>query len=83
MGNMEPMPKPGIYFEWLWRKRSPLMETLPLIAVLSLFTLACVIVFAWVSKRKVEQRRHDDQIPKSSLATDSRGKGAVEALDDK
>lgn len=59
------------------------METLPLIAVLSLFTLACVFVFARVSKRKVEVRRHNDQIPKSSLATDSPGKGAVEALDHK
>lgn len=59
------------------------MDTLSLIAVLSLFTLACVIVFALVSKRKVEKRRHDEQIPKSSLATDSPGKGAVDAMDKK
>lgn len=59
------------------------METLPLIAVLSLFTLACVFLFARISKRKVEDRRHDPDVPKSSLATDSEGKSAVEALDDK
>ena len=57
------------------------MNTLPLLALLSLFTLACVFVFARVSKRKVEVRRHDPDAPKSSLATDSPGKGAVEALD--
>lgn len=59
------------------------METLPLIALLSLFTLGAVAVFAFVSKRKTEERRENAAIPKSSLATDSRGKGAVEALDDK
>ena len=59
------------------------METLPLIAVLSLFTLGCVIVFAVLSKRKTENRRHNPAVAKSSLATDSRGKGAVEAMDDK
>lgn len=59
------------------------METLPLIALLSLFTLGAVAVFAFVSKRKTEQRRANAEIPKSSLATDSRGKGAVEALDNK
>lgn len=59
------------------------METLPLIALLSLFTLACVFLFARISKRKVEDRRHDPDVQKSSLATDSDGKSAVEALDDK
>ncbi|MBR3371380.1 MAG: hypothetical protein IKG52_12205 [Rhodobacteraceae bacterium] len=57
------------------------METTTLLALLALFTLICVVVFAAISKRKVEQRRHDPNVPKSSLATDSPGKGAVEALD--
>lgn len=57
------------------------METTTLLAALALFTLICVVVFAVVSKRRVEQRRHDPASPKSSLATDSPGKGAVEALD--
>ena len=59
------------------------MDTLPLIALLSLFTLACVFVFARVSKRKVENRRQDPLVPKSSLAKDSAGKSAVEALEEK
>ncbi|MGY6705401.1 hypothetical protein [Roseinatronobacter sp.] len=57
------------------------METSTLLVLLALFTLICVVIFAAISKRKTEERRHDPAIPKSSLATDSPGKSAVEALD--
>ena len=37
---------------------------------LALFTLIAVLIFAAVSKRRVEQRRKDDEAPKSTLAED-------------
>lgn len=57
------------------------METPTLLVGLALFTLICVVLFAVISKRKVEARRHNPARPKSSLANDSPGKSAVEALD--
>ena len=46
------------------------MEGSYLIAFLSLATLGAVIAFAFVSKRKTEERRNDDSAPKSTLASD-------------
>lgn len=59
------------------------MDTLPFIAILSLLTFACFFIYARISKRRTEDRRHDPAAPKSTLAKDSPGKGAVEAMDDK
>lgn len=42
-----------------------------LVPLLALFTLLAVCVFALVSKARVEQRRHDPNVPTSSLAKDS------------
>lgn len=52
-----------------------------LLPLLAMFTLLCVVVFALVSKKQVEERRRDPEAPKSSLAPDSAGPGAVERLD--
>jgi len=38
---------------------------------LALFTLGAGIIFALVSKRRVEARRHDPDAPKSTLAKDA------------
>ena len=57
------------------------MDLIWLLPLLAMFTLLAVIVFALVSKKKVEERRHDPNAPKSSLAPDSKGPGAVEKLD--
>lgn len=57
------------------------MNTISLIAVLSLVTLMSFGIFALVSKWRVDQRRSDGSTSKSSLATDSRGEGAIEALE--
>lgn len=57
------------------------MDTVSLIAILSLITLVSVGVFALASKWRVDQRRSDDTTSKSSLAADSRGESAVEALE--
>lgn len=47
------------------------METFPLIALLSLGTMAAVLVFALVSRAKVKRRMEDDSAPKSTLAADA------------
>lgn len=57
------------------------MDVLNLIVLLALFTLLSVTVFALVGKKKVEQRMDDPAAPKSALAKDSPGDGAVERLD--
>ena len=41
-----------------------------LIPFLSLLTMLAVLVFAMVSKARVEERRHDPNAPKSTLAKD-------------
>lgn len=41
-----------------------------LIPFLALFTLLSVGVFALISKERVEERRHDPNAPKSTLAKD-------------
>jgi hypothetical protein len=41
-----------------------------IVPLLALFTLLAVAVFALVSKSRVEQRRHDPNAPKSTLAKD-------------
>lgn len=44
------------------------MDTGTLLVVLALGTLLAVLVFALVSKRKTEQRLHDEDAPRSTLA---------------
>lgn len=46
------------------------MEGFPLLAVLAFATLIIVAVVAYTSKRKTEDRLHDDHAPHSSLAAD-------------
>lgn len=46
-------------------------ESTWLIAILSLGTLFAVATFAWVSKRKTEERLDDNDAPKSTLASDA------------
>ncbi|MFN3823626.1 MAG: hypothetical protein ACK4GW_15840 [Pseudorhodobacter sp.] len=41
-----------------------------LIPLLALLTLLSVIVFALISKGRIEERRHDPSVPPSSLALD-------------
>jgi hypothetical protein len=41
-----------------------------LVPLLSLFTLLAVAVFAMISKVAIEKRRHDPDVPKSTLAKD-------------
>lgn len=45
-----------------------------LVPLLFLITLSAVMIFAVVSKMRVEQRMDDDNVPKSSLAADSKQK---------
>ncbi|WP_209427365.1 hypothetical protein [Pararhodobacter sp. SW119] len=56
------------------------MDLVWLLPLLAMFTLLSVVVFALLSKKRVEERRHDPNSPKSSLAPDSAGAGAVEKL---
>jgi hypothetical protein len=42
-----------------------------LVPLLALVTLLAVAVFALVSKARVDQRRHDPDAPKSTLAKDA------------
>jgi len=46
------------------------MTVSTLIPTLALITLLAVVVFALVSKARVEQRRKDPDAPKSTLAED-------------
>ncbi|MDO9640503.1 MAG: hypothetical protein Q7J44_18365 [Pseudotabrizicola sp.] len=43
-----------------------------LIPFLSLITMLAVLVFAMISKARVEERRHDPNAPKSTLAKDGK-----------
>ncbi|MFN4154688.1 MAG: hypothetical protein ACK4HF_08545 [Paracoccaceae bacterium] len=43
-----------------------------LIPFLSLLTMLAVLVFAMISKARVEERRHDPNAPKSTLARDGK-----------
>lgn len=52
-----------------------------LLPFLTMFTLLSVIVFALISKKKTEALRHDPNAPKSSLAIDGPGPGAIERLE--
>ena len=49
------------------------METWYFLAGLFLVTVGAVLVFAWVSKRRTEERLEDPEAPKSSLAKDGPG----------
>ncbi|MGR3513508.1 MAG: hypothetical protein ACU0GG_12170 [Paracoccaceae bacterium] len=46
------------------------MTTNTLLIVLPLLTFAAVLIFAYLSKRRTEQRMKDPDAPKSSLAKD-------------
>ena len=50
-----------------------------LVPLLALCTLLAVLVFALVSKSRVDQRRHDPNAPKSTLAKDG-PQGGIAAL---
>lgn len=47
------------------------MDNSILIGALMVITLGAVIVFALVSKKKVDDRRDDPDAPKSTLASDA------------
>lgn len=47
------------------------MEITTLVFVLMLMTLLAALIFAIVSKRRVEERRENDEAPKSTLAKDT------------
>lgn len=47
------------------------MDGSTLLVLLALGTMLAVIAFALISKRKVEERREDDSVPKSTLAADA------------
>ncbi|WP_299670469.1 hypothetical protein [uncultured Roseobacter sp.] len=51
------------------------MDFTYLIVILALMTMLAVIVFAMVSKAKVENRREDSDSKKSTLAPDKRSDG--------
>ncbi|WP_300056284.1 hypothetical protein [uncultured Roseobacter sp.] len=51
------------------------MDFTYLIVILALMTMLAVIVFAMVSKAKVENRREDPDSKKSTLAADKRSDG--------
>jgi hypothetical protein len=46
------------------------MDVSLLVGVLALGTMLAVLVFAMVSKEKIERKRHDPNAPKSTLAKD-------------
>lgn len=50
-----------------------------IVPLLFLVTLIAVAIFALISKRNVENRRHDPTVPKSTLAKDG-PQGGVEFL---
>jgi hypothetical protein len=51
-----------------------------IVPVLFLVTALAVVIFALVSKKKVEDRRHDPYAPRSTLAKDG-PQGGVAAVD--
>lgn len=56
------------------------MDYFALVPILALGTLLAVCIFALVSKARVEERRHDPEAPKSTLAKDG-PEGGVATLD--
>ncbi len=56
------------------------MDYSALVPILALGTLLAVCIFALVSKARVEERRHDPDAPKSTLAKDG-PQGGVAMLD--
>ncbi len=46
-----------------------------IVAILSLMTIGVVLAFAIVSKERVEKRKRDKAVPKSTLAVDKDSKG--------
>jgi hypothetical protein len=53
------------------------MTTTSFIMLLSIGTLACVLVAAWISKRSTEERMEDEAAPRSALAVDGPGPNPV------
>ncbi len=51
------------------------MDATYIIVVLALVTMLGFIVFAMVSKKKTEERLHDSNAPKSTLAKDKASEG--------
>jgi hypothetical protein len=47
------------------------MDFAYLVPLLALVTLLAVLIFALVSKKKTEERRNDQSVPKSTLAADA------------
>lgn len=51
------------------------MDIPNIVPILALVTLLMLIVFAMISKKKVEDRLEDPDAPKSTLAKDARSEG--------
>jgi hypothetical protein len=47
------------------------MDFAYIVPILALITLLAVIVFAIMSKKRTEERLHDESVPKSTLAPDA------------
>lgn len=47
----------------------------PIVIILIAVTLGAVLVFALLSKRNIEKRKHDPEATKSTLARDKDSKG--------
>ncbi len=58
------------------------MDTTFFLPLLTMITLLAVVIFALVSKHRTEQRRHDPNAPKSTLAKDG-PQGGVAPLTDR
>ncbi|WP_157772618.1 hypothetical protein [Pseudoponticoccus marisrubri] len=46
-----------------------------IVAILAFVTIGAVLVFAIIGKRRIEQRKQDGSVPKSTLAADKDSKG--------
>ncbi|MEY8840246.1 hypothetical protein AB9K41_14575 [Cribrihabitans sp. XS_ASV171] len=55
------------------------MDTSTLVIVLFVITAGAVLIWAVMSKRRTEERRHDETAPKSSLAKDGPGPNPAQA----
>lgn len=55
------------------------MDTLIFLAGLFLFTMLAFLGYAWVDKRRTEEKLNDPNAPKSALATDGPGPNPVTA----
>ncbi len=58
------------------------MDVFALLPILVVVTLLAVVLFALFSKKKVEERRHDPDAPKSTLAADAPNTGTGAAQED-